>query len=108
MVSICPVNFLNINTFKRQKDSVPKFKEIKSDTFTHSVSFGCSKVDISGIDLDKCEEFQSGIKVFDGLSMKQIVFALDNLYTIMAKRGCNNHCISCFASAEVPDRKSVV
>ena len=50
--------------------------------------------------LDKLEGIQEGLKTFEGLSMKQIAFALTDLHSINMVRGCINHCLHCYANAQ--------
>lgn len=51
-------------------------------------------------DLDKLEGIQEGIKIFEGLNMKEIAFMFDDLHTITVKRGCSNQCLHCYAGAK--------
>ena len=50
--------------------------------------------------LNKLEGIQEGLKSFEGLSMKQIAFALTDLHSINMIRGCVNHCLHCYANAQ--------
>ena len=50
--------------------------------------------------LTKLEGIQEGLKTFEGLSMKQIAFALTDLHSINMIRGCINHCLHCYANAQ--------
>lgn len=50
--------------------------------------------------LTKLEGIQEGLKTFEGLSMKQIAFALTDLHSINVIRGCINHCLHCYANAQ--------
>lgn len=52
----------------------------------------------------KLEGIQKGIKVFEGLSLKQIFFVGQNLNYIPLQRGCRNLCTHCFRAAEVPKK----
>lgn len=106
---------------KRQQNVyIPKYN-FKS---THdSVSFsGCNKEDdnyydakkyalriklykhfipceLKNFNLDKLDGIQKGIKVFDGLTMKDISFMFHELDSIAVKRGCSNQCLHCYANA---------
>lgn len=51
-------------------------------------------------DLNKLEGIQEGIKIFEGLSMKEIAFMLQDLHGIAVKRGCSNQCLHCYAGAK--------
>ena len=50
--------------------------------------------------LDKLDGIQEGLKTFEGLSLKQICFALTDLHAINVIRGCVNHCLHCYANAQ--------
>lgn len=55
--------------------------------------------DLDSFNPDKLEGIQKGIKVFEGFSVKQIKFLLENLTVIMVNRGCSNRCSHCAANA---------
>lgn len=48
----------------------------------------------------KLEGVQKGLKSFEGLSMKQIAFALTDLHSLGMICGCTNHCLHCYANAQ--------
>ena len=48
---------------------------------------------------------QNGIKVFKGLSMKEIQYLSENLHVIAVKRGCKNMCAHCYADAKPQNRE---
>ena len=50
--------------------------------------------------LNKLEGIQEGIKTFEGLSMKQIAFALTDLHSVNMISGCINHCLHCYANSQ--------
>ena len=50
--------------------------------------------------MEPLEGLQYGIKVFKGLSMKEIQYLSENLHVIAVKRGCNNMCGYCYADAK--------
>ena len=50
--------------------------------------------------MEPLEGLQYGIKVFKGLSMKDIQYLSENLHVIAVKRGCNNMCGYCYADAK--------
>lgn len=52
------------------------------------------------MDFKKLEGIQQGLKSFDGLSLKQIAFALTDLHSINMISGCTNHCLHCYANAQ--------
>lgn len=51
-------------------------------------------IELSMLDLDRLNGLQKGIKVFEGLTMKEIGFALKNPI-ILLNRGCDNNCAHC-------------
>lgn len=51
-------------------------------------------------DLDKLEGLQNGIKVFEGVSLKEIAFLANLLTEVAIVRGCNNNCAHCYADAK--------
>ena len=55
---------------------------------------------LCNVNLDKLEGVQEGLKTFDGLSMKQIAFALTDLHSINMVSGCTRHCLHCYANAQ--------
>lgn len=57
------------------------------------------------ISLENIEGLQFGIKVFKGLSMKDIQYLSENLHVIAIKRGCNNMCGHCYADAKPSKRE---
>lgn len=52
------------------------------------------------LNLEKLNEPQKGIKVFEGLSMREIEYIFTNLESILTYRGCHNKCSHCFADAK--------
>ena len=48
---------------------------------------------------------QYGIKVFKGLTMKEIQYLSENLHVIAVKRGCKNMCAHCYADAKPQNRE---
>lgn len=50
--------------------------------------------------LEKLDGIQKGIKIFEGLSLKEIGFISDKLHHILAIRGCFNNCSYCYAGAK--------
>lgn len=55
---------------------------------------------IYNYNLDKLEGIQEGLTTFEGLSIKQIIFALTDLHSINLVQGCKNHCLHCYANAQ--------
>lgn len=50
--------------------------------------------------MEPLEGLQYGIKVFKGLTMKEIQYLSENLHVIAVKRGCKNMCTYCYADAK--------
>lgn len=59
-------------------------------------------VNLKKCNLDKLEGIQHGIKVFDGLSIKQIALLQNELKLMTLFRGCTNGCTHCLADAKPP------
>ncbi len=55
---------------------------------------------IRNFNLDKLDGIQEGLKTFDGLSMKEVVFTLNNLLAVATTRGCENQCLHCYIGAK--------
>jgi len=51
-------------------------------------------------DFEKMEGVQKGLKSFEGLSLKQIAFALTDLHSINMISGCKRHCLHCYANSQ--------
>lgn len=56
------------------------------------------KILLNDLDLDKINGLQKDIKVFEGLTMKEIAFVLHDT-SLLLNRGCHNHCAHCAFSA---------
>ena len=56
--------------------------------------------------LEPLEGLQYGIKVFEGLSMKDIQYLAEGLHVIAVKRGCTNKCSHCYADA-LPQKREM-
>lgn len=56
------------------------------------------------LSMEAYEGLQYGIKVFKGLSMKDIQYLSENLHVIAVNRGCNNMCSHCYADAKPSNR----
>lgn len=54
---------------------------------------------LNDLDLDKINGLQKDIKVFEGLTMKEIAFVLHDT-SLLLNRGCHNHCAHCAFSAQ--------
>lgn len=51
-------------------------------------------------ELEKNEGIQKGIKVFEGLTLKEIAFIAQNLIEVAVYRGCRNNCAHCYANGK--------
>lgn len=56
------------------------------------------------LSMEAIEGLQYGIKVFKGLSMKDIQYLSENLHVIAVNRGCTNMCSHCYADAKPSNR----
>jgi len=72
---------------------VPKFQRLINRVLNRN---------LCDMNLEKLEKLgvHKGLKSFEGLSLKQIVFALTDLYSINMIRGCYGHCLHCYANAQ--------
>lgn len=61
----------------------------------HSIDFRLK----DDFDLDRMEDLLVGIKVFEGLTIKDIAAITDNLEAILMQRGCRHQCSHCGADA---------
>ena len=64
-----------------------------------------SKIPFRNFSMENIEGLQFGVKVFKGLSMKDIQYLSENLHVIAVKRGCNNMCGYCYADAKPSNRE---
>ena len=102
-----PVNYYNPISFGRLGGMAKKLKGtysyIKAEknlkTQIKNLKKYNSKIDFLNLNLDKLEGIQEGIKVFEGLSIKEIAFLYKDLINILAYRGCSNRCAHCYANA---------
>ena len=63
---------------------------------------GCDNryMSLSSYDPDKLEGIQYGIKVFEGLNIRQVILLVDRLHAICTSRTCSNGCVHCYAEAK--------
>ena len=73
-------------------------KKLKLQRFLASI-IG-AKNNPKAYNLEKLDGIQKGIKIFEGLSLKEIGFISDKLHHILAVRGCFNNCSYCYAGAK--------
>ena len=57
------------------------------------------EINYKALDFDKLEGIQNGIKLFDGMTIKEIFVYFKNLTNIGFIRGCKNHCLHCLCEA---------
>ena len=57
-------------------------------------------MDLFSFNLKKLDGIQEGIKVFEGLNIKEIALILTSLGEIAVNRGCKNNCSHCYADAK--------
>lgn len=95
-----PYDFDSVTFSGKEKDE----KYLKAQKYANRMKLLRFIAPNSDYNLDKLDGIQTGIKVFDGLTMRDIYFILYNLGTIAVKRGCPNQCLHCFADAK-PARK---
>lgn len=62
--------------------------------------------DIYDFNLNKLNGIQEGIKVFEGLNIKEIAFIARSFLEIAVKRGCHNLCSHCYAEAVPPVKEN--
>lgn len=63
------------------------------------------KFPFRNLSMEPLEGLQYGIKVFKGLTIKDIQYLCENLHVIAVKRGCNNMCGYCYANAKPSKRE---
>lgn len=86
------------NYIKAQRFSNWLIKYYKSEPNAKNLPF-------RNYSMENIEGLQFGIKVFKGLSMKDIQYLSENLHVIAVKRGCNNMCGYCYADAKPSNRE---
>lgn len=57
-------------------------------------------IPLGAYDLSKLEGIQYGIKVFEGLNIKQVIILVSCLHAICTSRTCSNGCVHCYADAK--------
>lgn len=56
--------------------------------------------------LNRLDGIQEGIKVFEGLNMKEIAFMMRTITEFGINRGCHNMCSHCYADAKPPIKET--
>lgn len=90
MPQIAPKNF----TQKTYEEAV-KYLQFRKDILGKP----SEQLNLLSFDLTKLNGIQKGIKVFKGLSMKEIAFLTNELLGVTIFRGCSNRCAHCYANA---------
>ena len=88
-------NFNNFDTISFKSKIVPT-RSFAKQKFINKLL----KKNLCKCNLEKLEGAQVGLKSFEGLTMKQIAFALTDLHAITMVSGCTNHCLHCYANAQ--------
>lgn len=85
------------NEFIKKKDYK---KYLKAQEYANSLINMSGQVNLNSCNIEKLEGIQKGIKVFQGVSMKQIFLLYQNLEIAALLRGCSNGCVHCYANAK--------
>ena len=96
----CNITFGNyIPNTKRYNDA----KEYLEEDFPNVQNNVVGRdVNLYDFDLDMLDGIQDGIKVFEGMTIKEIAFMLATLSEVATNRGCYNNCSHCYADARPP------
>lgn len=86
----------------------PGFLKAKAylDSVKPAKGFDKLSTDIYKFDLNKLDGIQDGIKVFDGLNIKELAFISRTVLSINTVRGCHNMCSHCYANALPPMKEA--
>ena len=119
--SVCDTLNLNLNKHRSNSDvsfganpiqSVKEYlKYLKVQKYTNGLvnyirqQNNHENLFFRNISMEQLEGLQYGIKVFKGLTMKDIQYLSENLHVIAVKRGCNNMCGYCYADAKPSNRE---
>lgn len=96
----CSISFGNyIPNTKRYSDAKDY---LASDLSSVQASVKYRPINLYDFDLDKLDGIQDGIKVFEGMSLKEVAFLLATLSEVATNRGCYNNCSHCYADARPP------
>jgi len=55
---------------------------------------------LQNYNMEKIEGIQSGIDIFEGLTIREVAFIMEDLHSLAVKRGCSNQCLHCYANAK--------
>lgn len=89
--------------------NIPSNKFLSAKAYLNQAMQNFQKVkkpNLYMFDLNKLDGIQDGIKVFDGLNMKEIAFVADTIAEIAVNRGCRNVCVHCYANAKAPVKET--
>ena len=81
----------------------PKYARAKAyidNIICKHINFDKKATDIYSLNLNRADGIQEGIKVFEGLNLKEIAFIAKTIMNIALNRGCNNLCSHCYADAK--------
>jgi hypothetical protein len=81
--------------------------KVDEKTTYDTVSFSGNKSLYEDERLKELEGKQKGIKIFEGLSLKEIAFIAKDLGAIALRQGCNSNCKHCFADARPPLKETL-
>ena len=99
-----PYGYDSVNFSARSKDD-PQLKKAQHYANMMKIANVIWPFDLQDYDMEKIEGIQTGIPVFDGLTMPEIAFAFEDLHAIAVKRGCSNQCLHCYADAKPPGKE---
>lgn len=91
---------------KQAKDYL-RFQKVKfyAKTVSERIKNSSNKLmPLRDLSMEALEGLQYGIKVFKGLTMKDIQYLSENLHVIAVNRGCTNMCAHCYADAKPSKR----
>lgn len=95
---ITPQN--DVISFKEKQKTTPNKYYVATTKFLNKLQ----RRSLGECNFNRLEGIQNGLKSFEGLSLKQIAFALTDLHSINMVSGCTRHCIHCYANSQ-PDIK---
>jgi len=90
------------NTSKNRFDKAKAYLRTRTAEITKSNKNALKAKGASCFNWNKLDGIQDGIKVFDGMRIKDIAFAAGILGEIMLNRGCYEQCVHCFTGAQPP------
>jgi len=103
------INFTSLKPLKNDtiefaKKVITKKDYEKAQKYANRMSkipaFMFQNKSLQNMNLNKMEGIQYGIPVFDGMSIKEVAFAVDSIHSVATLRGCENACRHCYADAK--------